>query len=92
MLDNRFSGRKKVLLYDSRLKLFSGKLNSRWSDPFKLVKIYPHGAVDLNEKIENEFKIDEKRVKTYLCDPLNDAKITMDMDYFVFCLKLDYKA
>lgn len=77
MLDNRFSGRKKVLLYAS--------------NPFKLVKIYPHGAVDLNEKTENEFKIDEKRVKTYLCDPLNDAKITMDMDYFVFCLKLGYK-
>ena len=42
-----------VLLFNSRLKLFPGKLKSRWSGPFKVVKIYPHGAVDLanaNEK------------------------------------------
>jgi hypothetical protein len=38
---------QQVLLSNSRLKLFPGKLKSRWSDPFKLLKIYPYGVVDL---------------------------------------------
>jgi len=30
-----------VLLFSSRLKLFSGKLHSRWSGPFKVMNVYP---------------------------------------------------
>ncbi|XP_048227287.1 uncharacterized protein LOC125369311 [Ricinus communis] len=30
-----------------RLELFLGKLRSRWSGPFKVIKVYPHDAVDL---------------------------------------------
>ena len=36
-----------VLLYNSRLRLFLGKLKSRWSGPFTVIKVYPHGAVDI---------------------------------------------
>ncbi|KAJ9567185.1 hypothetical protein OSB04_003151 [Centaurea solstitialis] len=36
-----------VLLFNSRLKLFPGKLNSRWTGPFKITKIYPYGAIEL---------------------------------------------
>ncbi|XP_059316216.1 uncharacterized protein LOC132067104 [Lycium ferocissimum] len=32
-----------VLLYNSRLKLFLGKLKSRWSGPFELVSVPPNG-------------------------------------------------
>ena len=40
-----------VLLYNSRLKLFPGELKSRWSGPFKIVKVYPYGAIDIaNDK------------------------------------------
>ena len=40
-----------VLLYNSRLRLFPGKLKSRWLGPFTVIKVYPHGAVDIaNEK------------------------------------------
>ena len=30
-----------VLLFNSRLKLFPRKLRSRWSGPFKVLKVYP---------------------------------------------------
>ena len=36
-----------VLLFNSRLKLFPGKLCSRWSGPFKLLKVYPYRAVEI---------------------------------------------
>ncbi|XP_021743881.1 uncharacterized protein LOC110709936 [Chenopodium quinoa] len=37
----------KVLLYQSRLRLFPGKLRSRWEGPFQVVNVYPHGAVEI---------------------------------------------
>ncbi|XP_055961016.1 uncharacterized protein LOC126672590 [Mercurialis annua] len=36
-----------VLLYNSRLKLFPGKLKSRWSGPFKIRTVASHGALEL---------------------------------------------
>ena len=36
-----------VLLYNSRLRLFPGKLKSRWSGPYVIKKVYDHGAVDI---------------------------------------------
>ena len=42
-----------VLLYNSRLKLFPEKLMLRWSDPFKVIKVHPYGAIDIaNDKGE----------------------------------------
>ena len=61
-----------VLLYNSRLKLFPGKLRSRWSGPFKVVKIYPHGAVDLSNAKGEIFKVNGHRLKPYLIgDPIH---------------------
>ena len=61
-----------VLLYNSRLKLFPGKLRSRWSGPFKVVKIYPHGAVDLSNSKGEIFKVNGHRLKPYLIgDPIH---------------------
>nr|GEX40525.1 reverse transcriptase domain-containing protein [Tanacetum cinerariifolium] len=35
-----------VLLFNSRLKIFSGKLKSRWSGPFTIGKVFPYGTVN----------------------------------------------
>nr|GEZ91238.1 reverse transcriptase domain-containing protein [Tanacetum cinerariifolium] len=35
-----------VLLFNSRLKIFSGKLKTRWSGPFTITKVFPYGTVD----------------------------------------------
>ncbi|KAK9058065.1 hypothetical protein SSX86_022905 [Deinandra increscens subsp. villosa] len=37
----------RVLLYNSRLRLFPGKLKSRWTGPFTMTYVYPYGAVDI---------------------------------------------
>ena len=43
----------KVLLYDSKLHIFPGKLKSRWIGPFTIHKVYPNGAVELLNSNEN---------------------------------------
>ena len=54
------------LLYNLRLRLFPRKLKSRWSGPFTVIKVYPHGAVDIaNEKVIT-FKVNGHRLKPYL--------------------------
>ena len=57
---------QKVLLFNSRLKLFPGKLRSRWVGPFVVTNVYPHGAVDIQSiKTGNEFKVNGHRLKPY---------------------------
>ena len=47
-----------VLLYDSKLHLFSGKLKSRWIGPFIIHQFHPNGLVDLlNSKDNKIFKV-----------------------------------
>lgn len=46
--------RQKVLLYNYRLKLFTGKLCSQWEGPFIVTNV-SHGAVDI--KAPNKTKI-----------------------------------
>ena len=31
-----------VLLYNSRLRLFPGKLKSKWTDPYLVTQLFPH--------------------------------------------------
>ncbi|KAL3522803.1 hypothetical protein ACH5RR_015637 [Cinchona calisaya] len=54
-----------ILLYNSRLKLFLGKLKSWWSDPFEVVQTFPHGAVEIKGK-EGTFKVNGHLLKPYL--------------------------
>ncbi|KAM6556158.1 hypothetical protein CsatB_003177 [Cannabis sativa] len=52
-----FEKGQQFLLFNSQLKLFPGKLKSRWSGPFTITKVYPHGAVNIcNEQSGREFK------------------------------------
>ena len=57
----------KVLLYNSRLHLFSGKLRSRWGGPYIVHRVYPHGAVDIAPLDSNNvFKVNGQRLKQFL--------------------------
>jgi len=57
---------KNVLLYNSRLHLFPGKLRSRWSGPFIVKHVYLYGAFDIkNPKNDNVFKVNGHRLKAY---------------------------
>ncbi|XP_070014678.1 uncharacterized protein [Nicotiana sylvestris] len=56
-----------VLLYNSRLSLFPGKLKSRWSGPFRVVKVFPLGAVEIaSEKDSHTFRVNGQRLKPYV--------------------------
>ncbi|XP_009592869.1 uncharacterized protein [Nicotiana tomentosiformis] len=56
-----------VLLYNSRLKLFSGKLKSRWSGPFRVVQVLSCGVTEIeSEDGTNRFRVNGQRLKHYL--------------------------
>ncbi|CAL9021101.1 unnamed protein product, partial [Prunus brigantina] len=58
ILRKEFQPGMKVLLYDSRLRLFPGKLKSRWVGPFKVLQVFPHGAMEIeNLKNGTRFKV-----------------------------------
>ncbi|GJY09661.1 reverse transcriptase domain-containing protein [Tanacetum coccineum] len=54
-----------VLLFNSRLKIFSGKLKSRWSGPFTITKVYPYGTAKLSHADGSNFKVNCHRLKHY---------------------------
>ena len=61
-----FNQGDQVLLYDSKLHLFLGKLKSRWTGPFIIHQAYLNGSVDLlNAKDKKVFKVNGQRVKPY---------------------------
>ena len=60
-----FTARQQVLLFNSRLKLFSGKLKSRWSGPFTVTKIFSHGGAEVSHPEKGTFTVATQRLKPY---------------------------
>ncbi|GJV71018.1 hypothetical protein Tco_1491013 [Tanacetum coccineum] len=66
--DSRLRGDKdfkvgyKVLLYNSRLKMYPGKLKSKWSGPNIVKTVYPHGAIEITDKDGFSFKELQKEI------------------------------
>ncbi|XP_057790737.1 uncharacterized protein LOC131007839 [Salvia miltiorrhiza] len=57
----------KVLLFNSRLRLFPGKLRPRWSGPFEIEEVFPYGVVKLfNPWKQESFQVNGHRVKPYI--------------------------
>nr|GEZ39489.1 reverse transcriptase domain-containing protein [Tanacetum cinerariifolium] len=54
-----------VLLFNSRLKIFPGKLKSRWFGPFTISEIYPYGTAKLIHPDGCNFKVNCHRLKHY---------------------------
>ena len=55
--DQRILRKESVLLYNSRLRLFPGKLKSKWSGPYAVIEVTPFRAVTLKSNSGNEFKV-----------------------------------
>ena len=70
--DNRIASKelhvgKKVLLFNSRFKLFPGKLKSKWSGPFVVHALFLYGVMEMkNEGDGSIFKVNVHRVKPYI--------------------------
>ncbi|GKA19935.1 reverse transcriptase domain-containing protein [Tanacetum coccineum] len=54
-----------VLLFNSRLKIFSRKLKSRWSGPFTITEVYPYGTAKLSHADGSNFKVNCHHLKHY---------------------------
>ncbi|GJT53744.1 reverse transcriptase domain-containing protein [Tanacetum coccineum] len=71
----------KVLLFNSRLRLFPRKLKSRWYRPFSVCKNMKNGAIELYDEDGNESIINKQRVKPYqkrVLDTNRDEDMTLD--------------
>ncbi|GJV56356.1 reverse transcriptase domain-containing protein [Tanacetum coccineum] len=60
-----FNVSNQVLLFNSRLKMFSGKLKSCWSEPFTIVHVFPYGTFELSQNSGPNFKVNGHRIKHY---------------------------
>nr|GEV85205.1 reverse transcriptase domain-containing protein [Tanacetum cinerariifolium] len=63
--DRVFNVGDRVVLFNSRLKILSGKLKTRWSGPFTIAKVFPYGTVELSRANGPNFKVNDHRVKHY---------------------------
>ncbi|GKB85814.1 reverse transcriptase domain-containing protein, partial [Tanacetum coccineum] len=55
----------RVLLFNSRLKIFLGKLKTRWLGPFTITKVFPYGTIELSQPNGPNFKVNGHCVKHY---------------------------
>ena len=68
-----------VLLYNSRLKLFPGKLKSRWSGPFKVVKVHSYRAIDIANDKGESFKVNGHHLNSYLVENAIDPQESISL-------------
>ena len=65
ILRKEFREGDQVLLFNSRLKLFLGKLKSKWSGPYTVMSSTTFGTVTLKTDAGAEFKVNRQRLKHY---------------------------
>nr|GEU80110.1 reverse transcriptase domain-containing protein [Tanacetum cinerariifolium] len=63
--DRVFNVGDRVLFFNSRLKIFLGKLKTRWSRPFTITHVFPYGTVELSQTDGQNFKVNSHRLKHY---------------------------
>ena len=68
---------QRVLLFNSQLKLFLGKLKSRWFGPFVITQVFPYGSVKQMHPDRGRFKVNGQRVKIYLGGQFEKHKSTI---------------
>ncbi|GKD71757.1 hypothetical protein Tco_1325847, partial [Tanacetum coccineum] len=63
--DKDFMVGDKVLRYNSRLKMYTVKLKSKWSGSNIVKTVYPYGAVEIIDRNGFNFKVNGQRLKKY---------------------------
>jgi len=62
-----FQPDQRVLLFNPRLRLFPGKLKSKWTGPFIINEVMPHGAMILEDPTtKRTWTVNDNRIKHYL--------------------------
>nr|GEU35789.1 reverse transcriptase domain-containing protein [Tanacetum cinerariifolium] len=81
-INNRiFNVGDQVLLFNSRLKIFSGKLKTSWSGPFTITRVFPCGTIELSQPNGLNFKVNVHRVKHYFCGDI-PSNVAPDLHTF----------
>jgi len=96
IISKEFVAGQRVLMFNSRLKLLPGKLRSRWTRPFFIAHVHPHGAVELQSLTSTKtFKVNGHRLKLFQEIPQRRWKrlpckppITFKLEEGVFLLLL----
>ena len=66
LLRKEFKVGDKVLIFNSKLKLFPGKLRSRWSGPVIVKSVTPYSAIGVQTENGQDFKVNGQRLKHLL--------------------------
>jgi hypothetical protein len=62
-----FEPNQTVLLYDSKLHTFSGKLRTRWDGPYIVKEVFDYGAVVIEDPRDDRIlKVNGQRLRPYL--------------------------
>ncbi|GJX51177.1 reverse transcriptase domain-containing protein [Tanacetum coccineum] len=71
----------RVLLFNSRLKIFSGKLKTRWIGPFTVAQVFPYGTIELSQTDGPNFKLNGHRLKYYFGGDI-PSMVVLDLQTF----------
>ncbi|GKE00733.1 reverse transcriptase domain-containing protein [Tanacetum coccineum] len=71
----------RVLLFNSRLMIFSGKLKTRWTGPFTVTQVFPCRTVELSQIDGPNFKVNDHRLKHYFGGDI-PAMVVPDLQTF----------
>ncbi|KAG9458113.1 hypothetical protein H6P81_002621 [Aristolochia fimbriata] len=67
ILPKEFKPGQLVLLFNSRLRLFPGKLRSKWTGPFSVERVLKSKAMEIkNPKDQSTFIVNGQRLKRYI--------------------------
>nr|GEZ68641.1 reverse transcriptase domain-containing protein [Tanacetum cinerariifolium] len=70
-------------LFNSRLKIFSGKLKSRWSGPFTISHVFPYSTIELSQPSRPHFKVNSHRLKHYFREDIPQS-VVPDLQNFCY--------
>ena len=79
VIRKEFKASQQVLLFNSRLKIFPGKLKSRWSGPFMVTQVFPHGGAKIMHLEKRTFKVNTQRLKPYFGSKIHVNKQTIPL-------------
>ena len=71
LLRKEFKEGNKVLIFNSSLKLFPGKLRSRWFEPIIVTLVTPNGAIRVQVENGQEFKVNGQKLKHYFGEQIS---------------------
>ena len=74
VLRKEFKEGDKVLIFNSGMEIFPGKLRSRWSKSITITSVTPYGAIGVRSKDGQEFKVNGQILSTILTSRLMKRK------------------